>query len=1528
MEKQKRWQLFLIIAVVILTIYNILPTVFYYSKPLKAPINNTRADTIAEEIVSRTNHLEKDSVEWLDSFCKQLNLKPLSVAFDRQSPQFVNVTFKNSEDANKFKSYLPRAGALIVFAPSQLSLYDSSNDNPAKTVTVQRRVPVHFDPSKINSYFQFSPKVDADGNIADLYRALINDRALQIGNALGGVSENAQYATAAIAHSKDQQSQDAILFLSQNILSFANAFGEDSAITQRYFASFSQADVDNHRQFIQNFLDSIEGTKDKVKLERISLEQEAANLQSQSSFLDTAKQQRLELLLNHEKTLASAEAMIKKNVQAFASASTPFSYTSLGGILQETGLRINPDEKLQIIPIGNRNPFIDTMVIDWGNEKIYLQLHADFADFRQKLDEDKRFSYQKDQSDQFLYNEIAYIARQSGETITPFQNEFSITLNQLPNSKSFLTMRLGSIAKAEIDQLKQTLLKNWAPKHPDLAREAFPIWDYETYISLPLEQQKLGLVLYAPASYNKMPLTGFRMNSVYVIAKGLDKILLKYKNVPDSEQAKQFMQDFSSLREIMQHNGLFGYRGAAYQFSADYANDFIFEGEDYFNTVLKATREDFTVRGTKRYAVLEFSDVEQRILTENKIETHMHEDLLKWRDDYKAAQMNIRGISSYDVPAPTKNVLWDNFKLSLVKYFRGDDRKILHWGLDLSGGKTVQIELRDHNNRPVTSEIDIKQGINELYNRVNKMGVSEVSIRQEGNYITLDFPGSQDLSAAELIKASSMYFHVVNEKFTPGNPQLAETANRFLQEVWNEAVVTNRKDADSVNLIAFKHLYGESLEANVVQPRSEAAKTLYDNGLRLANPTDTSATNTFNDSSSKVALFRGEDFTDWQGQTHPLLIVFRNYALEGASLENVQASYDPSKGNFLSFGISGSRATKEGVKFNARDDLYAWTSQFSKEKIDGTPLEAFSRGKGWRMAVILNGTIISSPTLDSALRDSAMITGSFTQREINQLEADLKAGSLSFTPRILSEKNVSPELGSHEKSLGIVATIVALALVISAMVLYYRFGGLVASIAVIFNLLIIWATLQNLHATLTLASIAGLILTVGTAVDANVLVFERIREEFAATGRIASAVHAGYRKAFSAIIDSNLTTIIAALILLHFDSGPIKAFAITLIIGIISSMFTALFLTRYFFAGWVQNPKNKVLKMANLIKSTHFNFLKYTKATILFSTVVILLGGYLLISQRHTMLGMDFTGGYAVNIELQAHQGMNYRQAVEKALIKEGATNQDFQIRELTPSNNIRLFLSKSLNQPGHPFYGMAHQTDAKDVGYGYEANPKLAWIVQTIEKSGLVITPQSLQHLEANWTEISGQMSDTMRNNAMIGLCVALLCILIYITARFEFKYAISATICLAHDILFTVAAMAILHFLKVPIQIDLNTVAALMTIVGYSLNDTIIVFDRIREDIRLMRKSSFGEIINHALNITLSRTTMTSGTTLLVLIPLIALGGSTIFGFALVMAIGVIFGTLSSLFIAAPLMQYFHSKELQKETKTIQSKGKEFII
>lgn len=1490
MERPKRWHLFLIIGVLVLTVYNILPTVFFYTKPLKAPINPKRAESVAIQMSDRVNSLEVESKSWVESFSKLIAVKPLSVQLDPTNPQILQIKFSDLEQAKKFRKFLPRAGSLIGFQPAQLSLQDL--DPTSKTVTLQRRIPIHFAKKDLSSYFQYSTMKDSKGNPTDFYRALMNDRMSFLGAALGGPSESSSLIQTALNNPQDPAAQDLLVQVCQNMLSVSKVFEKTPTLRQRYFASFSQNENAGGRGFIDAWVNALDRLKDQTRLARIDLE----NSSSQETSLAIIEQQKKEFYLQREALLSEATALIRKYISEFSAGQKPLNFASMGASVKAT-----PVALLQTFSLQGCNPLVESITMDWNKGEVALNLYPDVQALRQSTT-----GLDHERLDQAIYNEIAQLSRQSGEKVTPLLDHFVIAMNDLPDAQSFLALKLYNIAQAESATLRDALVAGWTPRHPDLQRNVFPIWDYETYQKLPSSEKKLGLVVFSPSTQEKVAPKGFKMNSIYVIAKGVDKILQRYEN-GDSEGAKQFQQDFNDLRTLLQKSGFVGYSGSAYPIAAEFKSDVIFEQEDYYQDLLKATRENFSVHGTKRYAVLEFSNLEQRILTENKIDNQIHEDLLKWRDDYRAAQVDMKGVTKFDVPKPTQNALISNLKLSFVKYFRGDERKVIRWGLDLSGGKTVQLELRDSNNKLVTNESDIKQGINELYGRVNKMGISEVSIRQEGNSIALDFPGSQSLSASELVKASSMYFHIMNEKFMT-NPTLAETTHRFLQEVWNEAVVTGKKESDEINAIAWRHLYGESSSADAVQPRSAAAQTLYDQGLRLAHPQDSSSSSLYDTTFSKITLYRGDDFTQWHGQTHPLLIVFKNYALEGSNLENIRANYDPSKGNYLAFGVQSSSSTKT----SPRDDLQAWTSQFAKEKISGTPNEAYSRGHGWRMAVILNGSVINAPTLDSALRDSASITGSFTQREVSRLESDLKAGSLSFTPRILSEKNVSPELGGKERLHGIIATIVSLILAIGTMIAYYRFGGVVAGGAVIINLLIMWAAYQNLGATLTLAGIAGVILTVAMSVDANVLVFERIREEFAITGRIASAVHAGYRKAFSAIIDSNITTLIAALILLNFDAGPIRGFAVTLIIGIVSSLFTSLFMTRFFFSWWVLNPEHRELKMSNFIKSANFDFLKFTKPTLIVSAIVILVGSFLLVAHKQNILGMDFTGGYALTVDLPVTAQKNYRAQVEEALTKQGISSQELQIRELNPSNQVRVFLSRSLEQKGRPFYQLPETSGVG--GYPYEGNPKIVWIVDALQKSNIKLSAPVLQDLGEHWTAISGQMSETMRTNALVGISIALLCILAYITLRFEYKYAISATLCLIHDVVFCLGVLAILNVLGVPIQIDLHTVAALMTIVGYSLNDTIIVFDRIREDVRHMRKRTLTEIINHALNVTLSRTLMTSGITLLVLIPLIILGGSTLFGFALIMAIGVIFGTLSSLFIAAPLMQFFHNRQQQK--------------
>lgn len=1513
MEKRKKWQLYLIIAVFVLTIYNILPTVFYYSNNLQSPITQEKAEGIATAIVDRVDALEEDAVEWIGSFAKNLGIKPESIKLKEDDPQLISVKLSNERDTKLFKHFLTKAGPLIPFVPAQLELVadSSSQTDDPNEVFVSRQVAVRLAESDVGKLFHFSEKYSENGKIAPFYQEVIEDRVSQIAVAFGGPSKEASLLAAIVDNPTDKRHDEAAIGLAKDITEASSSLGKSSPILKRWYASFSQIDRPDAKQLPQKYLARLKTINSRVEGELNSLTREMEKVRGEGEFIDSESEEFLNILKKQQSALASAVNTIEKNLSAFQSGQAPLSVDEVTKEVQKGAAEMGEDN-LQVLSLNGRNPFVESLTVDWDNDKLVINFYPDVQKIRTSEVVSEAESYLKDKLNQYVINDIARASNASDEAISPSGDTFAANFSTLTNTQGILTFDLGALAEKRSKQIAGQLTDAWSPQNIDLKNDTYPIRDWSDYLKENSSDQKLGLVIYTPTTESSTLPSGFHNGSIYVIARGLATIENEYKKYPDSKESKQYQQDIQELQEILKQNGFIAYPGSSYGIDPAFKNDYIFELDDYYANILKASREDFTVHGSKKFAVLDLTNGEQRLLARNKIDDRIQEDLLKQKEEYDQAQVDLNPNQKYLIPPPTKNPYWQNFKLSAAKYFRGDDRKILKWGLDLSGGKTVRIGLRDQNGRAVTNPEDLNQAVNELYVRINKMGVSERTIRIENDNIILDFPGSQGLSAAELIKASAMYFHIVNEKFSPTNTSLRTEVNEFLQNVWNEAVVTNKKDAKSINEIAWRHLGGDE-STGEIHPKGEVAKLLYENGLRLPNPADSTVSHTFDDSLSSVAILRGEDFSEWQGQTHPLMIVFHNYALEGASLTNIQVGYDPSEGNVLSFQVKGSYDHGSG---NPRSDFYNWTSEFAEDQIKGTPKESYTKGRGWRMAVILNNKVISSPALRAALRDGGSISGHFSQREIDQLAADLKAGSLSFTPFILSEQNVSPDLGKEERVNGIVASIIALVLVFVAMVSYYRFAGIVASCAVLFNLLIMWGVLQNLGAALTLPGIAGIVLTIGMAVDANVLVFERIREEFKVSGRIASAIQTGYRKAFSAIIDSNVTTILAAIILLQFDSGPIKGFAVTIIIGIVSSMFTALFMTRYFFAGWVQNPNNKKLTMSEWIKETNFDFLKHKTTAFVASAIIIVAGGYLFTIQKNTIFGMDFTGGYSLTLEVNDKPDTpeSYRIMAADALVEAGVSSNDVDVRELSRPTQLKVQLSVAMEEEGQPFYGMPEDLGKDNITYQYQNNPRLSWVVSVLEKGGLEIPESQLTQLDKNWTSMSGQFSDKMRNNALMAIGCALISILAYITIRFEFKYAIAAVLALAHDVLITLGILALFHKLGFAVQINLEIIGALMTIIGYSLNDTIIIFDRIREDIRIYRKKKFSEIINHALNVTLSRTLMTSGTTLLVLLTLVLLGGKSIFGFALVMTIGVLVGTISSLFIASPIMLFFHDRELKQ--------------
>lgn len=1328
MGKNLKAQFLCIIAVAVLTIYNILPTVVYYWKPMQEQVDSADCKEIIQQITSRLQSQETESIDWVQSFCQLIDVKAKNISLKANDAEWIQVDFSNKEDAQKFSSSVQRSGLLIPFDPQKLIIANSYDE---KTVLLQRQIPVQT--LKIQNLFSHVSKKDFT------FQEWVIDRASQV------------------------------------ITSLCNE------------------------------------PKDKIK------------------------------------------AMLR----------------------QDSGYKfINPDANFS------------HLLIDFEKEKICLFKSENCDDESEKIVLD-----------------VSKITKNTGQTIVATNYGIEIPFFGLDATNSILTLDLDSLANLYADQVVQNLKTKWKPEHPDLQNITIcRLHDYE-YLS-PLNK---ALSIVVVTSFEK---EGASAQSLNIIAKGIDALANAYQGKFETPQAKALGSDLKALFTLLERSG-FAVGNKNNPLAKELNGDFLFEKRNFADSLIQASRENFKIYGSQKFAILELSTKEQRAIVENKIDTQMHNELITWRDTYLSNQVNPHLAVRFETPKPTKNVFLNNILVSFRKIFRGDEQKIIRWGLDLSGGKSVEIELQDKNRVAVNTDSDLKQGMNELYTRVNKMGLSEVAIRQVGHHIVLDFPGSQSLSGQDLIKSSSMHLHVVNEKFSQFSPNLADIVNRFLQRVWDEAVFTGKIDSQSVHKIALKHLYDKNVDSSI----QEDAKVLKDQGLVLAKETGSFSEN-LDDRLSKIAIQRGSSIQDWQGFSHPLMIVFNTPVLDGSHLKNIYSSYDPSRGNYLSFEVS-STVANQNTSINPQNALHNWTQKYSKDGVLGTNLENYSHSRGWRMAVILNDTIISSPTLDSPLKTGGMISGKFTQSEVQHLCADLKAGSMTFVPHILSEKNVSPELGKGDRLKGITATASALLVVIVCMIGYYRFAGVIASIAVLFNLIIMWAVLQNLGATLTLAGIAGIILTVGMSIDANVLVFERMKEEFAITQKIQSAIQEGYKKAFSAIVDSNITTIIAALILLNFDAGPMKSFATNLIIGIVSSMFTALFVTKVYFTYWAKNPKNTTLTMANWIQTSSFDFLAQTKKSIQMALAIIVLGLGCMAIKSSSILGLDFAGGNCLTVELEKVNNCSYTDVVKNALINAGAHPSDFQVQELSPSNCLRILLSHNMEQPQKPFYQMPFENADKANKFIFEKNPKIVWVVDALQKANISVSESSLKRLHQDFSSVSGQMSDSMKTHAIFGFLLSFVGIFIYLAIRFEYKFAAAAVICLIHDGLITLACMGLAHFMQIPVQLDLITIAALMTAVGYSLNDTIIIFDRIREEMMMHPQRNIKTIINQALNATLSRTLITSGSTFLVLLALLVLGGSSIFGFAFVMTVGVVFGTISSWFIAAPLMLYFHSRE-EKQAKT----------
>lgn len=549
-----------------------------------------------------------------------------------------------------------------------------------------------------------------------------------------------------------------------------------------------------------------------------------------------------------------------------------------------------------------------------------------------------------------------------------------------------------------------------------------------------------------------------------------------------------------------------------------------------------------------------------------------------------------------------------------------------------------------------------------------------------------------------------------------------------------------------------------------------------------------------------------------------------------------------------------------------------------------------SANVGKRFAIVLDNQVITAPVINQAITGgSGQISGNFTSQTAADLSVQLKAGALPASLDVVEQRSVGPSLGADSIRAGVTAGAIAAVLVIVFMVIAYGMFGLFANVALVLNVILILGSLSALGATLTLPGIAGIVLTIGVAVDANVLIYERMREEQRAGKSILASLDAGFHRAWGTIIDSHLTQLIAAVVLYFLGSGPIQGFAVTLALGIITSLFTAYTVTRLFISVWYRWKRPKTLKIQHfrfIPDGTNIDFMRISRVAIVVS-ILLTVGAIGLAFTKGFNLGIDFIGGSAIEIQ---HTGEG---VADPAKVREDLAPLGLGEVQVQAFGSDQDLLVRIQLQPG----GDAEQRDA------------VSKVVETLAADNY-----ELRRTEA----VSGTVSGELALHGTIAVLVSLVAILIYVWFRFEWQFGVAAIVTTAHDVIMTVGLFSLTG-----LEFNLSSIAAVLTLVGLSLNETVVISDRVRENLRKYKKMELRDIINMSINQTIVRTSLTQFTVLLALFPLVFFGGESIRGFTIAMTFGSIFGMYSSVLVGGPILIFFNLRPKAEPTEEEKAKS-----
>ena len=560
-------------------------------------------------------------------------------------------------------------------------------------------------------------------------------------------------------------------------------------------------------------------------------------------------------------------------------------------------------------------------------------------------------------------------------------------------------------------------------------------------------------------------------------------------------------------------------------------------------------------------------------------------------------------------------------------------------------------------------------------------------------------------------------------------------------------------------------------------------------------------------------------------------------------------------------------------------------------------------GKAFRettnIAIVLDDIVYSAPGVSSGPISGGRseITGNFSLNEAIDLANVLRAGKLPAAAEIIQSEIVGPSLGKEAIQSGIYSFIIALILVLVWMVFYYGFAGIFADIALVLNILLIFGILAGLGAVLTLPGIAGVVLTIGISVDANVLIFERIREELKKGKGLRKSVADGFNNALSSILDANITTGLTALILFVFGTGPIKGFATTLLIGIATSLFTAIFITRLFIDA--RNEKGRRVSMGtkltqSLLSNINLSFLEKRKIAYVISSL-ILTTSLISLSFQGLNQGVDFVGGRSYTIRFDKIVSPN---AVQSTLIN---TLGSAEVKTFGNENQLKITTKYKVDVEG-----LAVDNEIQNILY----NSLLSFLPDGYTYDQFVNGSNEKQVGIMSSIKVGPTIADDIKKNSFLAVIGSLIVVFLYILLRFRrWQFSLGAVAAVFHDVLIVLGVFSLTYkFMPFSMEINQAFIAAILTVIGYSLNDTVVVFDRIREFAGEHTKWKFNKTVNAALNSTLSRTLNTSLTTLIVLLAIFIFGGESIRGFMFALIVGVIVGTYSSVFIATPVMYDTH--------------------